>query len=235
MAANQPPRDAKLSHTTASNQAAVPVVTAIPKPPNIYDDRSRFQGKKLLQYAVWAHYMSYGVAILCFFLGIFAIIFVAPPNPYNCHIDGKPIYYTYFNQLKNDEGQYEKCLNTVVLVHNNPNKVAKSICCYPDRQNFSPPLVGSRPIGAVYFIYSLFIFMFENTDWGFGLYYPIDTYSYKYRFSWFSILNVTLGAWGCSVPVTSLAGVSLIILGVVQGKAAYRNEGGDGGRSQNKQ
>jgi hypothetical protein len=219
------------SSTSPTEPSPPPAIGHTKRQPSHHEpiDSKLFRGKHLLQFAVWAHYMSYGAALFCATLGAFAIFWTHGNDLYNCKIDGQLIAFKYlFNPLADADNP---CTNSVVLTHNNPNHVAKLICCFPDKQNPAPSIQGSVFIGSLYIAYSIFITLVEDTTYGFGLHYRNDNLVYHYRISPFGLLNIGLGIYGCTLPVTMLAGFCLITLGLVQCYAVWRQEAGDGGRS----
>lgn len=191
--------------------------------------KDRFKGRGTLRHAIWAHYLAYGAAIFCFFMGTFALLYFKTPNPYKCTLNGQPIAALYFNQTVMANGNNGNCNNQVVLQANNPTQQAKLICCYPNKQR-NPP--GSLPLGALYVAYSFVLVLLEDTNWGFGLYYPADSLSYRYKISPSAIVNVGIGVYGLTLPITIMASFALFILAIVQSVTVYKEEAGDGGRAQ---
>merc|ERR1711871_1405866 len=64
----------------------------------------RFKGEHPLQFAMWGHYMTHLAMYLCFFVGVFAILW---DNPYEftCEIDGTQINATYiYDPIDNQNG-----------------------------------------------------------------------------------------------------------------------------------
>lgn len=193
--------------------------------------KDRFKGKSVLRHAIWAHYLAYGAAVFCFFMGTFALLYFKTPNAYKCTLDGQPINSLYFNQTTLANGNNGNCNNQVILQANNPTMASKLICCYPNKQRYPP---GSLPLGALYLAYSFVLVIMEDTRYGFGLYYPADSLSYKYKISPSAIVNVGIGAYGLTLPITIMASFALFILAIVQSVAVHKEEAGDGGRAQNR-
>lgn len=173
-----------------------------------------FKGKRIIQYGVWAHYMGYGSSLLSITLGIFAIIWMRA-STYHCKLDGKLIDASYLP-------------GTCTQTYN-----GRPICCIEDAIN---PLkdLSSVPIGVIYILYGVFLLMYEDTTYGFGLWFPTDSFFYKNRISPIGILHIMIGIVGLANDATALAGGCLITNGLVYCYAAYRFEGGDGGRGQRK-
>jgi hypothetical protein len=76
---------------------------------------------------------------------------------------------------------------------------------------------GNALTGIIYIVYGILLVIIENVDYGFGLYYPNDSFSYVYKISPFSIINFVLGIYGCIYYVTVVAGGCLITTAIVQG------------------
>lgn len=83
-------------------------------------------------------------------------------------------------------------------------------------------------------MWSITIFLLENCDMGFGLWYPNDSLSFRYKISPMGVLNILMGIVGQGCVATTLGGGTLIITGIVQIITVYRQETGDGGRAQRK-
>jgi hypothetical protein len=170
---------------------------------------------KPLQYALWGHYMGYGAATLCFWFGITAILW-DNPHFYHCHVNGESISPTYI------------AVNGVCGAIYKGNYV----CCDPAGH---ADIEGNTPVGALYIIYSIFMFCMENDEWGFGLWFPKDSFFFPYRFSPLGIIHIIIAIIGFSNYATAIAGVCLFCTGLVYNIATYRRETGDGGREQRKQ
>jgi hypothetical protein len=140
-------------------------------------------------------------------------------STYNCLINGELINEKY---RVNNQGE---CTNTLTL----DNGDTRSICCQPDAE---PNLGGGFLIGGWVLIgYSVFLVLLEDTTFGFGLWYPNDSLSFKLKFSPFAIINFAIGVLACTDYSTVFAGGCLIGLCLVQQTAVLREESGDGGRS----
>eukprot|EP01031_Cornospumella_fuschlensis_P037448 gene37448-45477_t len=174
-----------------------------------------FKGVYPLQYALWAHFLSYGAAAVSFVLGIFSMVWTNAET-YECKIDGDLINSIY---LINDQGT---CNATYVR-----NGNTQYICCDPDSKS---DLKGYLAIGAVYVVYSIFTLLFENVSFGWGLYHPNDSCWYSLRISPLGITHIVLGGVGLYNYVTCLGGACYLTAGVAYMRAAYRQECGDGGR-----
>eukprot|EP00981_Chlorochromonas_danica_P010602 scaffold3290_cov165-Ochromonas_danica.AAC.45 len=176
---------------------------------------SRFKGKFPIQYGLYAHYLSYGAGLLCLAVGVFSMVWT-DAETYGCKIDDKWVSSIY---LLNDQGT---CNATYVR-----NDKVQYICCDP---NSKTTLKGYLGIGVVYTLYSIFALLFENTDWGYGLYFPNDTFFYKNRISVIGFTHSVIAIAGLYNYVTCLGGACLLTAGVVYQIAALRFEAGDGGR-----
>lgn len=177
---------------------------------------NRFKGKFPLQYALYAHFMSYGAALLCLALGAFSMAWT-DAETYKCKIDEKLISSIY---LLNDSGT---CNATYVR----PNGDTNYICC---DTNSTSDLQGYLGIGIAYVLYAIFIFLYEDTTWGYGLWLPNDTFWFAQRISPIGLLHIVMGIAGLYNYATCLGGACLLTAGVVYQIAARRNEAGDGGR-----
>jgi hypothetical protein len=159
--------------------------------------------------------MGYGSALLCFWFGITSALW-ADSHFYHCHVNGKDIDPSY------------------ILVNGTCGAVYKGnyICCDPHEKSV---VTGSTPIGALYIIYSILLIFLENDEWGYGLWFPQDSFSFSYRISPIGLLHMLIGIIGFSTYATALAGVCLFITGSTYNIATYRREVGDGGRQQRQQ
>lgn len=188
------------------------------------EEKARFVGRNLIQYGLWAHFMSYGAALLSFWLGIFAMLWSVRGKTYDCELGkGQHINSIYMLNIYNGV-----CQNQVKLF----NGESRLICCDP---SVTPDLTinkaGSVEVGALYLIYSFFLIAIENTSFGCGLWVPNDTFFYRNHISPMAILNFMVGVVGLSCNATVLAGACLIATSLVQMHAANREEAGDGGRA----
>lgn len=170
---------------------------------------------KPLQYALWAHYMGYGASLLCFWFGITAILW-DNPHSYHCHVNGQSISPLYIS------------VNGVCGAVYNGN----FICCEPTD---SSPIKGNTPVGALYILYGIFMMILENDEWGYGLWFPKDSFFFPYRISPLGMIHILIAIIGFSNYATALAGICLFFTGCVYNMATYRYESGDGGREQRKQ
>jgi hypothetical protein len=127
----------------------------------------RFVGDNPLQYALLAHYMSYGSAMMCFYCGVFALLWTSAHH-YHCKVDGKDIYSLYIESNG-------ICANNFVLDFNQP----MTLCCDP---NGTTSLKGSVGIGSLYIVYTFVLIFLEDTltPMGMGLYYPNDSFWYHH-------------------------------------------------------
>lgn len=83
-------------------------------------EKSRFVGKNLVQYGLWAHYLAYGAALMCFCMGGFAMAWT-DAHTYHCRINGDLINSVY---LYDSSGA---CPSTFVL-----NGKTMEVCCNPE-------------------------------------------------------------------------------------------------------
>jgi hypothetical protein len=180
--------------------------------------KGKFSGKQQLQFALWAHYLSYGAAAMCICLGIFAIAW-EHPKFYDCQINGTDIFAGYIADPNTGT-----CAASFTK-----NGVTVPVCCHKEHKN---PLQGSFPIGLLYLCYGFAMLLFENTEWGFGLYFPTDWWTYSWRISPLGITHILCGIVGLSTYVTCMAGFFLIVTGIAFCIAAKRKEAGDGDREQ---
>ena len=178
--------------------------------------KGKYSGKQPLQFALWGYYMTYGAALFNIIFGAFAIAFVNP-SFFECRVDGDDIFDGYILSEQNGN-----CSATF-----SQDDQTKYACCDPDDESI---LVGSVPIGGLYIVYGIFMFILNNPEWGFGLWYPTDLFTYQMRISPLGILHILVGIVGLSTYVSCIAGFTLISTGVVLCIACKRKEAGDGGR-----
>lgn len=189
--------------------SATLVVNTSPSKDKLFNG-NRFKGNPL-QFGMWAHYMAYGSALLCFWFGITAILW-DNASFYDCKIDGEEIYAGYIG------GPGGSC---------NVTYETNTVCCVPgDKSSMS----GFTETGVLYILYSIFICLYENTTWGYGLWFPNDTVYFTTGFSFIGLLHIILGIIGFATYSTALAGACLFCTGIVYFIAAYYQETGDGGR-----
>lgn len=181
----------------------------------------KFRGKNPLQFGLLGHNQAYASALLCFWLGIFAILWDSA-TLYGCKIDGKKI---------DDIFLLSDVTGTCIATYQKSSTEFKPVCCDPDEET---SLVGNSSIGAFYIILSILIVIYENADFCYGLYYPTDTFWYEKRISPGGIVYFIIGVVGLASYATALAGVCLMSTGVVTCYAMYRQEAGDGGREDRK-
>ena len=177
----------------------------------------RFKGLNGVQYGLWAHWLAYGAAAMCLCMGIFAILWDSAPD-FDCKIHGDEISEKYL---------YDKNGDCPTIYKTDGEK--KEVCCDPDDSDST--LSGNTPIGVFYILYSIFIILYENPIWGFGMWFPNDTPLYAYRISFIGILHGIIGVVGLADYATALAGACLLTTGAVYSYAAFRLEAGDGGRA----
>lgn len=178
--------------------------------------KGRFSGKQILQFGLWGYYMNYGSAFMLIVFGIFGILF-DNASFYECKIGGDDIYAGYI--LNDHTGN---CTATYT-----ENGILKTSCCDPD---FESTLEGSVPLGSLFLIYGILLLIINNDEWGFGLWYPTDLFTYDMKLSPLGILHIMVGIAGLAHYSTCIAAVCLIANGVVLCIAAKRKEAGDGGR-----
>lgn len=181
---------------------------------------SRFKGANPLQYLLWAHFMAYGSAAMCICMGIFAIAWT-DAETYGCRIDGQLISSKFlFDSTGSCPTQYTRPSGEIV-----------DVCC---QFHSKSDLEGFAGMGALYLAYGIFILLYENVDFGYGLWYPNDTFFYRNRISLMGIIHFLVGVAGLSNYATCMPGGFLITTAVVTQYGVYRNESGDGGRETKK-
>jgi hypothetical protein len=178
--------------------------------------KNRFKGANPLQYGLWAHYLAIGAALMCICMGAFAILW-DDARTYNCRVGGELIASKY-RYLSNGQ---------CPTVYETPSGEVKNICCDPDAKS---SLKGYPEIGLFYILYGIFILFYENTSWGFGLWFPNDTFLFRNKITIIGVLHALIGIVGLYNYATCLAGACLFVTGVVYFKAVHRFEAGDGGR-----
>ena len=182
----------------------------------VEDDKVRYVGKKTLQYGIWAHYMGYGSALLCIWFGITAVAF-DDAHFFACRVNGENIHPDYI---------MDPVSGTCAAMHG-----TAYVCCDP---NDEPKVTGNTGLGALYIIYGVVMVLMENYDWGFGMWFPSDLFTYNLRMSPLGTLHIIVGIAGLAHYSTCLAGITLMSTGVVYFLATCRMECGDGGRAQRK-
>lgn len=184
--------------------------------------KKRFgKGLNQVEYGLWGNYMSYGSAMFCLISGLISILWAKEGRIYGCKIDNEFIHSNFLNNTCDDSAKYNG-----VCVTCNPLSQTVSIT---DSNRID--IHGNELIGLIYVSYSILILLIENNKWGFGLWYPSDSLMYKYGLSPLGFLHIGMGIYGCTSISTLLAGVCLIVNGLVYFKASYRGECGDGGRN----
>ena len=178
-------------------------------------------GNKVLQFAIWGHYMTYVSALFCFFFGIFACEW-ENSSSYGCKINGSLINANF---IIND-------VNTCNSIYVREGETSHYICCDPN--DTSSALKGNYKIGCLYILYSFLLLIIENVDYGWGLWYPNDTLFFKYGVSPLALLHLLIGIVGLTECSTCIAGACLVCNAAVLWYVASLNECGDGGRFYNK-
>merc|ERR1711871_589283 len=72
---------------------------------------------------------------------------------------------------------------------------------------------------------------FESIDYGWGLWFPVDTFYFKNHFSPLGWFNICFGFTGFVVTTLYTPGICSIFLGIARITARIREEAGDGGRA----
>ena len=222
-----------------SRAAASASVDHVPQPPQATTiaikkyDASKFLGKRPLQYGLWAHRMAYMNAVLCLVAGSFALAF-SRSKTYGCVVW--------------DKNNEEKLINSIFLYNAQGNCPTKyippgeilgiDVCCNQvvKDSNLSAYANGndtlSKFVGAIYIIYSVFIVIIEDIDFGigYGMWFPSDTWFYDKCMSPMGVTHILMGIIGLTNLGTCVVGVCLIINGAVYLEAVRRQEAGDGGR-----
>ncbi len=185
-----------------------------------------FMGRRTLQYGLWAHRMGYMCAFMCLFMGAFAVAF-SQSETYGCKIDEKLIDSKFLYNLQGN------CPTQYVP---EGSLVAVDVCCNETIEkstlgNMSHYL--SHDVGILYILYSIFIVIIEDIDFGigYGMWFPSDNWFYDNRFSPLGALHIIIGLIGLTSLGTCLAGIALIINGAVYFETMRRQEAGDGGRA----
>jgi hypothetical protein len=215
--------------TTSSNKvdesksaaAVISSITGVAAPPPAEsrgsgkEGGSIFVGENAVQYGLWAHYLALGAALMCIVMGIFAVRW-EEASAYHCRLHGKSIHPNFqFAADGNCPTQYTH------------HGITRDICCSPDSTS---TLRGYPEIGYYYIFYGLFVLFYENTDWGFGWWFPNHTFLYRWRISFIAMIHLIVGACGMYNYATALPGAFLVTTAAVYSYAAYRRECGDGGR-----
>ena len=105
---------------------------------------NRFIGENRLDYTLWAHYLSYGAAMMCLCMGIFVVVWTND-SVYDCKIDGNKINSIYI---------LNPSTNSCSAVYD-----GKPICC---DSNSDSDLNGYLWIGLFYIFYSILIVLYEG-------------------------------------------------------------------------
>jgi hypothetical protein len=177
---------------------------------------SRFKGANPLQYTLWAHFMAYGSAMMGLCVGIFSIAWTHA-DAYGCKVDNKLIHSNF---LFNADG-------TCPTTYLRPDGSVVDVCCRFDAQT---DLEGYFTIGVVYIVYSIIVGFYENTSFGYGLWFPNDSWFYRNRVSPIALAHLVIGIAGLYNYATCMGGAFFVCTAVVQQYGVYRNESGDGGR-----
>lgn len=188
----------------------------------------RFMGRRPLTYAVWAHRMALSSAAMCFFMGVFSVLWANATN-YGCKVydngttNERSIHSTYlYNQFGTCPTTYETAVGE-----------NEDVCCVPtDTASGLSVNGGYTAVGAFYIVYSAFLVYMEDVDWGvgWGLWFPNDNWWYDRCVSPIGIFHIVIGIIGLSNFATSIAGLCLIATGSAYLEAMRRKESGDGGR-----
>ena len=190
---------------------------------------AQFMGRRTLQFGLWAHRMGYCSAVFCLVFGAFAVAF-SGSETYGCKIDDELIDSRFLYNLQgNCPTQYTPAGSTDAI----------DVCCNTTVETSTLgglSHVLTRDCGILYIIYSIFIVLIEDVQFGFGygMYFPSDNWFYDYRVSPLGILHIIIGIVGLTNLGTALAGIALIINGCVYLETTRRQEAGDGGREQNR-
>lgn len=211
-----PPRSDAKAVGEAASQVTSKATEPSSKPEDVF-----VGGRNILQYALWAHYMAYGCSFLCMMFGIFAVLWM------NAHTSGCKVNGKLINQVFLYDPLTGKCPSSFI----NSKGKQKFVCC--DLAAGQEPvsiLISPLWVGVLYICYGFSLIFIENVDFGFGLYYPRDSFFYMYRISPVAFAHLAVGIAGFWNISTILPGVCLIITAMVCCMAALRQECGDGGR-----
>ena len=171
-----------------------------------------FDGKNELQYALLAHYMGIGLGPLSIIFGFFAILWYRHPWHYQCEILG--IYEINEKFILNTQG------GTCDPV--------TDVCCNRESES-SIDDHGSEIFGLLWLIYGVFTMWFESINYGYGLWFPVDTFFFKNHFSPSGWINIAFGFTGFVVTTLYVPGICSIFLGIARITARIREEAGDVG------
>ena len=177
-------------------------------------------GNKVLQFAVWGHYMTYVSVFFCVFFGMFACEW-ENSSSYGCKVNGSLINFIY---IIND-------INTCNSMYVG-GTTSHYVCCDPN--DTSSTLQGNWKIGSLYILYGLFLLLVENVNYGWGLWYPNDTIFFRYGVSPLAMLHLVIGVVGLTEYSTCIAGACLVCNASVLWYTSSLGECGDGGRFYNK-
>jgi hypothetical protein len=189
----------------------------------------RFMGRRTLQYALWAHRMALGSSAMCFFMGVFSVLFANATN-YGC----KVVDNTATGEDRDIHSNYlYNSFGTCPTVFENSSGDYEDVCCDPtDLTSDLSVNGGYTALGVVYIVYSVFILFMEDVSLniGWGLWFPNDNWFYDNAVSPIGICHICMGIMGLSNFATSIAGICLIATGSCYLEAMRRKEAGDGGR-----
>lgn len=173
-----------------------------------------FNGRNELQYAYIAHYMGIGLGPLAIVFGFFAVLWYQHPWHYQCKI----------------MGWYEIHESFILASQGGTCDPITDVCCDKDSESTIDDH-GSEIFGILWIIYGLFSTLFESIDYGWGLWFPVDTFCFKNHFSPLGWFNIAFGFTGFSITTLYTPGICSIFLGIARVTARIREEAGDGGRA----
>ena len=104
------------------------------------------------------------------------------------------------------------------------------VCCNRESES-SIDDHGSEIFGLLWLIYGVFTMWFESINYGYGLWFPVDTFFFKNHFSPSGWINIAFGFTGFVVTTLYVPGICSIFLGIARITARIREEAGDGGRA----
>jgi len=184
----------------------------------------KFDGVNEQQFAIWAHYQAYMCAFTAFFCGIYTVTW-ANGDGWKCEIEGKTISDIYIlNKTACGGGN-----STGRRLLDHHTCCTAGHCCDPTEFN-DVDLWGSLEIGALSILMAFLIPIFENEDFGFGLWMPTTWWWYERRVSphalvYFICAVINLGAFP-----SAFTAICLLICAYTYQYAFWRQEAGDGGR-----
>ena len=173
------------------------------------DDGHNYAGAAPLQFALLAHNMGLISTLMIAVTGAFAILWLEPKR-YMCEVDGEPINVQY-------------------LVGSAP------VLCDPAETSEDIDLGGHRAIGIYAILLGPALYLFENIEWGMGIWIPADTRMHACKISPHGLLYLAAGMPLFMSNATALAAFFCLLTALVYFIVGLRKEAGDGSRSRRAQ